>query len=67
MSQTKRQSWIETTVNTSVGLVGSWLITMVVIYTIDNKAVAGTLTVLLCTVWSLLRGYTVRRYFNQKG
>lgn len=64
--QTKRQSWIETSTNTAIGIVGSWLITMGVLYAIDNKAIAGTITVLLCTVWSLIRGYMVRRYFNHQ-
>jgi hypothetical protein len=64
--QSRRHSWIETGTNTAIGFVGSWIITMVVLYTVDNKTLAGTITVILCTIWSLVRGYSVRRYFNRK-
>jgi steroid 5-alpha reductase family enzyme len=57
---------IEVAVNTGVGVLGSWLITMVVLNYVENKPVAATLTVTLCTVWSLIRGYHVRRHFNKK-
>lgn len=66
MSQTKKQSWIETSTNTGIGFLGSWLITWVTLQYIDNIAVATTVTTVACTVWSLVRGYCVRRYFNRR-
>lgn len=65
--QSKRQSFIETCSNTFIGMLGSWLIMMAVLYTIDNKVVVSVVTVVLCTIWSIVRGYCVRRYFNSKG
>lgn len=62
--QTRIDSIKEVFFGTFVGLIGSWLITMACLYTIDSKVAAGTVTVALCTVWSLLRGYMVRRWFN---
>lgn len=64
--QTKRQSWVETTTNTGIGFIGSWLITWITMHGIDSIAIAATVATILCTVWSLIRGYCVRRYFNRK-
>lgn len=64
--QSKRQSLIETCSNTGVGMLGSWLIMLAVLYTIDDKVIASAVTVVLCTIWSIARGYTIRRYFNNK-
>lgn len=63
--QSKRNSVIEVLFNTFTGMVGSWLITYVVFMYVDDRALAATITVISCTVWSLLRGYFVRRYFNR--
>lgn len=63
--QTKRQSLIETCSNTFIGMVGSWLITLMCIRGITDPFSATTVTVLLCTIWSLVRGYWVRRVFNK--
>lgn len=67
MKQTKKQSLIETCTNTGVGMVGSWLITMGCLALFSSTTVAATIATLGCTVWSIIRGYTVRRYFNQQG
>ncbi|MNC56419.1 hypothetical protein D3C75_1060160 [compost metagenome] len=64
--QSKRQSLIETATSTSTGFVGSWLITAACFTYIPDKWAATTATTLLCTLWSLIRGYTVRRYFNKR-
>lgn len=65
--QSKKQSLKETMTNTGVGMVGSWLITMGCLYVWSNPAVAATVATIGCTVWSIGRGYTIRRYFNNKG
>jgi len=70
MSQSKKQSLKETLSNTGIGMVGSWIITMVTFHFIKDLTVASTIATIGCTVWSIGRGYCVRRYFNklnQKG
>ncbi len=64
--QTKRQSMYEVITNTSVGILGSWLITLTTLQFINDKFLIATVTTLLCTVWSLSRGYAIRRIFNSK-
>ncbi len=67
MSQSKVQSLKETMSNTGIGMVGSWLITMVTFHYIKDLTLASTVATIGCTVWSIGRGYCVRRYFNSKG
>lgn len=67
MAQSKKQSLKETLSNTSVGMVGSWLITMGCLTIFTTPIGIATSTTLLCTVWSISRGYCIRRYFNNKG
>lgn len=66
MKQTKKQSLIETCTNTTIGMVGSWLITMGCLMFFTTPVGIATSTTILCTVWSLGRGYVVRRHFNNK-
>lgn len=66
MKQTKLQSMMETLTNTGVGMVGSWLITMACLMFFTTPVGIATSTTLGCTCWSLIRGYIVRRYFENK-
>lgn len=66
MSQSKKQSLIETCSNTFIGMAGSFGITMVCLAFFTTPWVIAATTTLLCTVWSIGRGYYVRRYFNSK-
>lgn len=66
MKQTKKQSLIETCTNTTIGMVGSWLITMACLMFFTGPIAIATSTTILCTVWSLGRGYVIRRHFNNK-
>ena len=61
--QSKRDSLIETSTNTLIGLVVAWFITYFTMKYITDLGTATTVSVTLCTFWSLFRGYTVRRYF----
>ena len=54
--QSRKHSIYEVLTNTFTGMVGSWIITWLSFATIENREVATTVTVLGCTVWSLLRG-----------
>lgn len=62
--QTKRQSMIETASNTGIGFIGSFIIVWLCVKYIRNPELASFVSVSACTVWSLVRGYYVRRYFN---
>lgn len=67
MAQSKKQSLKETMTNTGVGMIGSWLITMACLQLFSTQVAIATSTTILCTFWSIGRGYTIRRYFNNKG
>lgn len=64
--QSKRQSMVEVCSNTCTGFLGSLLITWTCM-SYSPLSVAGTslLIVLMCTVWSFVRGYYLRRLFNK--
>lgn len=66
VSQSRMQSAVEVVTNTATGFVGSWLIAFAVLTAISDRALASTVTVLGCTVWSLARGWTIRRVFNRR-
>ena len=66
MKQTKLQSLMETLTNTGVGMVGSWLLTMLCLMFFTTPIGIATSTTIACTIWSLGRGYVVRRYFDSK-
>lgn len=65
IGQSRRLSMIEVVTNTTTGFVGSWLITFAVLTTVEDRVFASTVTVIGCTAWSLLRGWTIRRAFNR--
>lgn len=69
--QTRLQSLKEVVSGTAVGGVGSWLITVAVLWLaeyfhVTNKSTIAAGTVTACTVWSLVRGYWWRRLHNQQ-
>lgn len=64
--QSKKGTVIEILCNTGIGIVGSWLITFTVMHLKLSPVVAATLICILCTIWSIVRGYCIRRYFNKK-
>lgn len=56
--------WLEVFANTFTGLLGSWLITYYCISFVPTPATAASLTTVICTIWSILRGYVFRRWFT---
>lgn len=64
--QSKKDSLKEVLTNTFIGMAGSWLITFIVLNTVDGKINAATATTILCTIWSISRGWVIRRHFNRK-
>ena len=65
MSQSRKQSLVEAASGTFLGTIGSFLITYLNMRysTLSTEATAVAI-VLECTVWSLSRGYALRRMFN---
>jgi len=62
--QSRRLSAIESGVNTFIGFFGSLGLTWAwLAFSPLGPAADATAITLLCTVWSLLRGYFVRRWF----
>lgn len=66
MSQSKKQSMKETLTNTFTGMLGSFAITMICLKIFEQEVAIAASTTILCTVWSIARGYTIRRYYNRK-
>lgn len=65
--QTRLESLWETFNNTFWGSIGALIITWwVLTYVPWSPLPKSALNVLLCTLWSLSRGFVVRRYFNRK-
>lgn len=66
--QTKKKSVIEAITNTVVGLLTSFIIQLIV-YPLMNIPVTIGQNIIITIVFffaSILRGYTIRRYFNRK-
>lgn len=63
--QSRIRSAVEVATNTATGLIGSWLIAIAVMTHIEDRTAAATITTALCTVWSLARGWAIRRAFNR--
>ncbi|MNK29181.1 hypothetical protein D3C87_475710 [compost metagenome] len=63
-TQTRRQSAVEVVTNTAAGMLGSWVIAYATMSAISDRATAAAVTVAGCTVWSLARGYWIRRRFD---
>lgn len=66
MAQSKRQSLIEISTGITTGIVGSFVITLLCMHYIEDRTVCSVVTVSACTVWSFVRGYGLRRYFNRR-
>jgi hypothetical protein len=67
MGQNRLESFIEANTNTFIGLIGSWLITWgVMSWSTYPPMTTASIAAVLCTIWSLVRGYYIRRYFVRK-
>ena len=61
--QSKRHSAMEVITGTVFGLVINWLIAYLCMTLAPSPSVAASVTVTLCTIHSLVRGYAIRRWF----
>lgn len=67
MSQSRLLSFFEANVNTFVGFVGSmllWQFLVAPLYGYKSSVSESFGITCIFTVWSIFRGYWVRRYFN---
>lgn len=65
MGQSKLDSLKEVCTNIIIGGIIAWFITYIVVVNVKNPSLASLLSVVGCTVASLIRGYYVRRHFNK--
>ncbi len=61
--QSRLHSVIEVFLNTAIGFLGSWIITELTLRWHLSPVTLGLEIVIWCTVWSLVRGYVLRRWF----
>lgn len=64
--QSRKDTLKEVFIGMFIGLIGNWMITASVISTGMTAVKAATLITVLCTIWSFARGYTLRRFFNNR-
>lgn len=63
--QSRMQTTLEVCSNTFIGMAGSWALTWLCLTLYEDRTQAATASVLYCTVWSLVRGWVIRRTFNK--
>ncbi len=68
MKQTKKQSFVESLTNTAVGFLISLGSTFIIFPLVgfESSVTKNIIVTLFFTVVSILRGYFIRRYFNNK-
>lgn len=68
MTQTKKQSLIESVTNVLIGMVISLIVQLIVypIMDIEVKFIQNIYLTLIFTVVSIARSYIIRRFFNKK-
>ena len=66
--QSKKQSHLEVTTNQILGIVGGWLIVYFLFPLFDHlsQGLVATISTIIFFIWSYIRSYTVRRYFNKR-
>ena len=64
--QTKKDSLKEVIFNTAVGMLGSFAINLICLNLFTTAIAIAISTTILCTIFSISRGYTIRRFFNAR-
>ena len=66
--QTKYQSHLEVIVNNIIGASGGWLIVYFIFPLFDylSQSLVATISTIIFFIWSYIRSYLVRRYFNKR-
>ncbi|QQV91554.1 hypothetical protein Peternella1_18 [Winogradskyella phage Peternella_1] len=67
--QSKKQSFTEALSNTAVGFIVSYISTFLIFPLVGFTSSPGKNLIITCyfTIVSILRGYVIRRWFNNKG
>ena len=65
--QTRKQSHLEVLINQCLGLSGGWLIVYYLFPLFDymEQSIVATISTAIFFIWSYVRSYTIRRYFNK--
>ena len=68
MYQTKLQSHKEVLTNQILGIIGGWLIVYFIFPLFDylSQSLVATISTIIFFIWSYIRSYIIRRYFNNK-
>jgi hypothetical protein len=68
MNQTRLGSLIEAAINTAIGFVGSILLSLIVYPLFGHSfTIAQNVGItVIFTVWSIVRNYSIRRWFNSR-
>lgn len=66
--QSKLQTHLEISLNQALGLIGGWLIVYYLFPMFDflEQSLVATISTIIFFIWSYLRSYIIRRYFNNK-
>jgi len=66
MSQRRRHSLLEVVSNTAVGFIGSYILGLLVLplFGFAVTHASNFIIVSIFTIWSIFRGYAMRRIFN---
>ena len=66
--QSKKQSHLEVTTNQILGIIGGWLIVYFIFPLFDHlsQSLVATISTIIFFIWSYIRSYIIRRYFNNK-
>lgn len=66
--QTRKQSHLEVLINQCLGLAGGWLIVYYLFPLFDymDQGIVATISTAIFFIWSYVRSYTIRRYFDTK-
>ena len=66
--QSKLKSHLEVSINQILGIIGGWLIVYYLFPLFDylSQEIVATISTIIFFIWSYLRSYLVRRYFNYK-
>ncbi len=66
--QSKLKSHIEVTTNQILGIIGGWLIVYFIFPLFDylSQSLGATISTIIFFIWSYIRSYLVRRYFNKR-
>ena len=66
--QSKLKSHLEVSINQILGIIGGWLIVYYLFPLFDylSQEIVATISTIIFFIWSYLRSYLVRRYFNKR-